>query len=88
MSDMQIQPYLFFNGRCQEALEFYTATLGTQVEMMMRYKDSPEQPPAGMLPQGFEEKVMHCIAFASAVRGSWLRMDARKGQTSVVSLSR
>lgn len=60
MPEMQIQPYLFFNGRCQEALEFYAATLGAQVEMMMRYKDSPEPPPAGMLPQGFEEKVMHC----------------------------
>lgn len=60
MPEMQIQPYLFFNGRCQEALEFYTATLGAQVEMMMRYKDSPEPPPAGTLPQGFEEKVMHC----------------------------
>jgi PhnB protein len=54
-----IQPYLFFGGRCEEALNFYRGALGAQVEMMMRYKDSPEQPPAGMLAPGYENKVMH-----------------------------
>jgi PhnB protein len=55
---MQIQPYLIFNGRCEEAVEFYRACLGAQVEMLMRNKDSPEPPP-GMLPPGSEEKIMH-----------------------------
>src|SRR3954470_5862238 len=54
-----VQPYLFFNGRCEEAVEFYKKALGAEVLMMMRYKESPEQPPAGMLPAGFENKVMH-----------------------------
>lgn len=54
-----IQPYLFFNGRCDEAIEFYRKTLGAEVEMLMRYKDSPEPTPPGMLPPGFENKVMH-----------------------------
>jgi PhnB protein len=54
-----VQPYLFFNGRCEEAVEFYKKALGAEVLMMMRYKESPEQPPAGMLPPGFENKVMH-----------------------------
>lgn len=54
-----IQPYLFFGGRCEEAIAFYTKALGAEVEMVMKYKDSPEAPPPGMLPPGFENKVMH-----------------------------
>jgi PhnB protein len=38
---MQVQPYLFFDGRCEEALEFYRRALGAEVEMLMRNKDSP-----------------------------------------------
>jgi PhnB protein len=56
---MPIQPYLFFEGRCEEAIEFYRSALGAKVEMLMRYKDSPEPPPPGMLPPGSENKVMH-----------------------------
>lgn len=44
---MQIQPYLFFNGRCEEAVEFYKKTLGAKQGRFMRYKDSPEPPPPG-----------------------------------------
>jgi PhnB protein len=53
---MQVQPYLFFNGRCEEALEFYRRALGAEVVMLMRFKDSPEP---GMAPPGSENKVMH-----------------------------
>jgi PhnB protein len=56
---MLIQPYLFFNGRCEEAIEFYRRTLGAKVQMLMRNKESPEPPPPGMLPPGSENKVMH-----------------------------
>jgi PhnB protein len=56
---MQIQPYLFFDGRCEEALEFYRRALGAEVTMLMRFKDSPEPPAPGMLPPGAEDKVMH-----------------------------
>jgi len=56
---MQIQPYLFFNGRCEEAIKFYERALGAKLEFMMRYKESPEPPPPGMVPAGSEEKVMH-----------------------------
>ena len=55
----QIQPYLFFDGRCEEALEFYRKALGAKVEMLMRNRESPEPPPPGMLPPGAENKVMH-----------------------------
>jgi PhnB protein len=56
---MQVQPYLFFDGRCEEAIEFYRKALGAQVEMLMRFKESPDPPPPGMLPPGSENKVMH-----------------------------
>lgn len=56
---MQIHPYLFFNGRTEEALDFYSDVLGAQVEMVMYYQDSPEPVPPGMIPPGFETKVMH-----------------------------
>ncbi len=52
-----IQPYIFFGGRCEEALEFYRATLGAEVQMLMRYKESPEPNPA--MPECFGDKVMH-----------------------------
>jgi len=54
-----IQPYLFFNGRCEEAVEFYRNALGAEVQMMLRYKESPEPTPPGMVPPGFENKIMH-----------------------------
>ena len=56
---MQVQAYLFFAGRCEEAIDFYKKTLGAEVMMLMRFKDSPEPPQPGMIPPGSEEKVMH-----------------------------
>jgi PhnB protein len=54
-----IQPYLFFNGRCEQAVEFYRKALGAQVEFTMRYRESPEPHPPGRVPPGFEDKIMH-----------------------------
>ncbi|RXZ43195.1 VOC family protein [Crenobacter cavernae] len=56
---MQVQPYLFFDGSCEEAVEFYRSALGAEVLMLMRMKDSPEPPQPGMIPPGAEDKVMH-----------------------------
>lgn len=56
---MQVQSYLFFDGRCEEAIEFYKRTLGAKVETLMRFKESPEPPRPGMCPPGSEDKVMH-----------------------------
>ena len=56
-----VEPYLFFNGNCEEALQFYAKALGAKVEAMFRFKDSPEPPPPGMVPSGFENKVMHAL---------------------------
>jgi PhnB protein len=56
---MPVQPYLFFEGRCEEALDFYREALGAKVKTLLRYADSPEPCPDGMLPPGSEKKVMH-----------------------------
>jgi PhnB protein len=53
---MPIQPYLFFDGRCDEAMAFYREALGAEVTMLMRFKESPD--PASCAP-GMGEKVMH-----------------------------
>jgi PhnB protein len=55
---MRIEPYLFFNGRCEEAVEFYKKTLGAEILMLMRFKESPEPLQSGM-PPGSENKIMH-----------------------------
>ena len=59
MSQSLVQPYLFFGGRCQEALDFYRDAIGAQIDMIALFKDSPEPMPPGVLPPGFEDKVMH-----------------------------
>jgi PhnB protein len=56
---VHIESYLFFNGRCEEAIEFYQRALDAEVLMLMRNKESPEPPPPGTLPPGSEDKVMH-----------------------------
>lgn len=59
MGNAIIQPYLFFGGRCEEALAFYREALDAQVEMTMRFNESPDPVPEGMLKPGFENKIMH-----------------------------
>lgn len=54
---MHVQPYLFFEGHCDEALAFYCKALGAEVMELLRYKDNPD--PGGCKP-GMEDKVMHC----------------------------
>lgn len=61
---MPITPYLFFNGRCEEAIDFYKKTLGAEVDMMMRFKDAPPPPEDANeeeygMPPGSEDKIMH-----------------------------
>ena len=55
---MLVQPYLSFDGRCEEAIEFYRKALGAETTMLMRFKDSPEPPPPGMVPPGSENKII------------------------------
>lgn len=55
---MQVEPYLFFDGCCQEALEFYHQALGAEITVLMRFKESPDP---GMYVVGNEDKVMHAL---------------------------
>lgn len=52
-----VQPYLFFGGRCEEALDFYKKAVGAEVEMLTRFKEGPPSQPG--MPDCFEEKIMH-----------------------------
>jgi PhnB protein len=52
-----VQPYLFFGGRCEEAMEFYRKALGAEVVAMFRFKEAPEPQPG--MPECFEDKIMH-----------------------------
>lgn len=62
-----IQPYLFFQGRCEEAIRFYEKALGAKVEMLMRNRESPEPPPPECMPPGSENNVMHaCLDIGGA----------------------
>ena len=56
---MQVQSYLSFEGRCEEAIEFYRRAVGAELVMLMRNKDSPEPPPADKVVPGTENKVLH-----------------------------
>ncbi|MEJ2766009.1 VOC family protein [Photobacterium sp. MCCC 1A19761] len=60
MQQSRLNTYLFFGGRCDEALAFYQQHLGAQVSLRMRFSESPDPLPEGMLQPGFEEKIMHC----------------------------
>ena len=55
---MNVEPYLFFDGRCEQALEFYRQALGAQVEAVIRYKDNPEPK---YNPPNSDDKVMHAL---------------------------
>lgn len=68
---MQVQPYLYFDGRCEETADFYRGALGAEVTLLMRFKDSPEPHAPGMVPPGAEDRVMH--------------MSLRIGETSLMA---
>ena len=56
---MLVQSYLFFDGRCDEAIAFYRGALDAEVMMLLRFKDNPEPEKSGGITPGTEDKVMH-----------------------------
>jgi PhnB protein len=80
MANVAITPYLFFAGRCEEALSFYRSALGAEIEMQMRYDESPQPPPPGTLPAGFEKKIMHASFRVQGV--PLMASDGHNTQTS------
>jgi PhnB protein len=59
---MAVQPYLFFDGRCEEALKFYQGAVGAEVQGMMRVKEAPQSHGPIGLPEGSGDKILH-VAF-------------------------
>jgi PhnB protein len=56
---MKVEPYLFFNGRCEEAIAFYREALGAELTFQMRMNEAPDPPPPGAVPPGSDHKIMH-----------------------------
>ncbi len=54
-----IEPCLFFNGRCEEALRFYEQAFGAKIETVSRFRESPVPPPEEGMPDGWMDKIMH-----------------------------
>ena len=67
-----IQPYLFFKGQCQEAIDFYRNAVDAEVVMSMPFSDSPEAPPEDAVPEDWDDKVMHATL---SVGGSTIMMS-------------
>jgi PhnB protein len=85
-----VQVYLFFNGNCDQAIEFYRKVLGAEVEMMMRFKESPEPPPPGMMPANWGDKIMHAsfrVGQTSVMASDGCGPDAKGFQGFSMSLS-
>lgn len=59
MALTHVHPYLLFGGHCEEALAFYQRAVGARLGMVLRWSESPDPPPPGMLAPGYENKVMH-----------------------------
>jgi uncharacterized protein YbaA (DUF1428 family)/uncharacterized glyoxalase superfamily protein PhnB len=67
-----VQPYLFFRGRCEEAIEYYKSKLDAEVVMMMRFSDNPDKPPRDKVPAELDNRIMHA---AIRVRGTEIMMS-------------
>ncbi len=65
---MLVETYLLFDGRCEEAIEFYRKAVGAEIEMLMRFRDSPEPPPPDKVPPDSADKVMHASLRIGATR--------------------
>ena len=85
-----IQPYLFFRGRCEEAIEHYSAKLGAEVVMLLRFKDNPDKPPPDIVPTALDDRIMHAeisISGASILLSDGMRSGPLDFQCMSLSLS-
>ena len=67
-----VQPYLFFRGRCEEAIDYYKARLGAEVVMMLRFKDNPNKPGPDKMPPALDDRIMHA---ALRIQGALILMS-------------
>jgi len=82
---MKVESYLCFEGRCEEAIEFYKRALGASVEMLMRFKDSPEPPPPDCPPSP-PEGIMHASIIVGETR-LMLSDGMNEGKTKFAGIS-
>ncbi len=85
-----IQPYVFFRGRCEEAIEYYKAKLGAEVSMLLRFSDNPGKPPRDKVPAELDQKVMHAeisIAGATLMLSDGMKSGSIHNQAISLSLS-
>ena len=73
MTGITVQPYLFFGGRCEEALEFYRKSIGAEIVTQRRFKEAPEPMPG--LPDCFDDKIMH--ATVRIGESMWMASDGQ-----------
>ncbi len=73
MPNITVQPYLFFGGRCEEALEFYRKNIGAEIVTLRRFKESPEPKPG--FPECFNDKIMH--ATVRIGESEWMASDGQ-----------
>ncbi len=73
MPNTTVQPYLFFGGRCEEALDFYRKSVGAEIVTLRRFKEAPEPVPG--LPDCFNDKIMH--ATVRMGESMWMASDGR-----------
>ncbi len=81
-----LQPYLFFRGRCEEAIAYYKKTLGAEVLMLMRFKDNPDKPEPDKVSQALDERIMHA---SLRINGAEIMMsdDMRSGDLDFECMS-
>lgn len=60
MRQATVDSYLFFNGRCEEAIHFYKSAAGAKIGMVLKFGESPDPVPEGMVPPDWDNKIMHC----------------------------
>lgn len=85
-----LQPYLFFRGRCEEAIEYYKRVLGAEVEMMMRFRDNPDKPGPDKVPAELDNRIMHAslrIAGAEVMMSDGMKSGPLDFQCMSLSLS-
>ena len=84
------QPYLFFRGRCSEAVAYYKQTLGAEEVTVICFKDSPEKPPASQMPTGMDDRIMHAtlrVAGAELMMADGMRSGPTDFDCVAVSLT-
>lgn len=85
-----VQPYLFYRGRCEEALAYYEKTLDAKVEMKMRFRENPDKPDRSIVPAELDDKIMHAsirVAGAQIMMSDGMRSGATDFGCMALTLS-